>query len=153
MPTKNIFFDLKQLKENPSEDGVMEEFNKLNQTVEKLTEGRGKIHLAPMTDDEAVAYFRKYKQDLSYYAYFRYVLYDPNGKKYLFRNRFACLTYSDTFPVWIIDLKDANQKTRRFIDASGFHDYVKAIVNKKSFIRSLQRAMNGKINMEDEDDD
>ena len=149
MSDENNFFDLKKVQEDLLKDEVMEEMNALNEAVKTITKERGQIHLSQMTDDEAEVYFNKSKQDVSYYAFFRYSLIDSKKKLHWYRNRFACLTYSETFPVWIIDLKEENQEIKRFTERGSFHEFVKTMVNKESFIRSLKRAMNGIVNIED----
>ena len=147
----NPYFDDEKISEKSHKDEVMEEFKGLNEVVMKMTKGNGKIYAKPMMDDEAESIFEGNISDSSFYLTFRYAVADEKGIKHWYRNKFMCISYNETFPVWALDIKDDSATPQRFDEKKTFHNYIKEIVNKESFIRSLRRAMYGKVSIEDED--
>lgn len=144
------FFDETKLKKEPNKDEVMEEFKNLNKTIMSITKGNGRIHAIPIAEDEADSIFEGNRLDTSFYIVFRYSV--PDDKKILhwYRNKFTCVSYNETFPVWILDLKNDDADLQKFEDKESFHNFIKKMVNKESFLRSLRRAINGKVNIEDD---
>ena len=135
---KNDYFDLDKIM-NESSDKVDDELDNLNNEVCKITKGVGSIRLMPMYDDEAKVLFRNDMQimDETYYLVFCYT----NEKvKSQVRNKFAAISYAETYPVLIKPLK-VNRPEKMISNQKGLHEYLKELVNDESVLRSVRMAM------------
>lgn len=135
---KDDYFDLEKLMDESS-DKVDDELDNLNNEVCKITHGVGSIRLMPLYDDEAKVLFKNDMQvmDETYYLVFCYT----NEKvKSQVRNKFAVLSYAETYPVLIKPLK-VNRPEKMISNQKALHEYLKELVNDESVLRSIRMAM------------
>jgi len=135
---KDDYFDLEKLMDESS-DKVDDELDNLNKEVCGITNGVGHIRLMPLIDDEAKVLFRNNLQvmDENYYLVFCYT----NGKTNSpVRNKFAALSYAETYPVLIKPLK-VNRSEKIINNQKELHEYLKELVNDESVLRSVRMAM------------
>lgn len=135
---KNDYFDLEKLMDESS-DKVDDELDNLNNEVCGITNGVGSVRLTPIYDDEAKVLFKNNLQvmDENYYLVFCYT----NGKTNSpVRNKFAALSYAETYPVLIKPLK-VNRAEKMISNQKELHEYLKELVNDESVLRSVRMAM------------
>ena len=115
------YFDLETIKSLSLEE-VDTELDNLNNEVYRITKGVGCMRLSPLHQDEAKIYFRDDELDESYYLVFTYT----NDKTHsAVRNKFAALSYSETYPVLVKPLKMANTDLVKFDNSKDFHKFLK----------------------------
>lgn len=135
---KDDYFDLEKLMDESS-DKVDDELDNLNNEVCGITKGVGHISLMPHIDDEAKVLFRNNLQvmDENYYLVFCYTNEKTNSPV---RNKFAALSYAETYPVLIKPLK-VNRAEKMISNQKELHEYLKELVNDESVLRSVRMAM------------
>lgn len=131
---KNDYFDLDKIMDESS-DKVDDELDNLNNEVCGITHGVGHMSLMPLIDDETKVLFRNNLQvmDENYYLVFCYTNEKTNSPV---RNKFAALSYAETYPVLIKPLK-----VNRAEKMKELHEYLKELVNDESVLRSVRMAM------------
>jgi len=149
LPLMESFINIRKFEKLKLNDGVMDELNELDNSVQRITIGNGRIITHAMSADEAEGVFGLKNFGTSSYVYLKYTVKDKNGKSHRYSNRFICICYNESFPVWAVDLKDSDVKPKCISTKESFHDFLKQVVNKDSFLRSLKRAREGKLNIED----
>lgn len=135
---KDDYFDLEKLMDTSS-NKVDDELDNLNNEVFGITNGVGSIRLTPICDDEAKVLFRNNWQimDEAYYLVFCYT----NEKTHSpVRNKFAALSYAETYPVLIKPLK-VTRPEKMINNQKELHEYLKELVNDESVLRSVRLAM------------
>ena len=137
---KNDYFDLKKLMDDSSEK-VDDELDNLNNEVCAITNGVGRMTLQPIHEVEADHYFDDEAMDENYYLIFSY-----NNTKIgsPVRNRFAVLSYAETYPVLVKSLKTEDSEVIRINNQKEFHKILKKLVNDDSVLRSVRSARNQK---------
>lgn len=139
--------------EEQREDVVEKEFNSLNKAVVKVTDSKASIVFSYMAPEEADDEFGHNKQEEYYYVDLKYFVSKTSGRPTFYRNRFACITYCETVPVYIKDLKpvsesDENEKLCQTQEE--LHAFLMRIIDRESFRRPLRRAKYGTPNVEDD---
>lgn len=135
---KDDYFDLEKLMDESS-DKVDDELDNLNNEVCRLTNGIGSVRLTPIFDDEAKVIFKNNWQimDENYYLVFCYTNEKTNSPV---RNKFAALSYVETYPVLVKPLK-VNRAEKMISNQKELHEYLKELVNDESVLRSVRMAM------------
>ena len=135
---KDDYFDLDKIMDESS-DKVDDELDNLNNEVCKITNGVGSIRLMPIFDDEAKILFRNdmHVMDETYYLVFCYTNEKMNSQVY---NKFAVISYAETYPVLIKPLK-VNRPEKMISKQKDLHEYLKELVNDESVLRSVRMAM------------
>jgi hypothetical protein len=137
---KNDYFDLKKLMDDSS-DKVDDELDNLNNEVCSITKGVGRIVLHPLHTLEAEHYFGDKMMDENYYLTF---LYNNTKINSPVRNKFAVLSYAETYPVLVQSLKTEDSEVVKINNQKEFHKILKELVNDDSVLRSVRSAMNQK---------
>ncbi|MBR6124116.1 hypothetical protein IKQ19_11080 [Candidatus Saccharibacteria bacterium] len=150
LPLMESFINIKKFEKLKLNDEVMDELNQLDNSVQRITVGNGHIITQAMSADEAEGVFGLKDFGTSSYVYLKYTVKDKKGKSHRYSNRFICICYNESFPVWAVDLKDSDVKPKCISTKEDFHEFLKKVVNKDSFLRSLKRAKEGKLNVEDD---
>lgn len=134
------YFDLDKIMDGSS-DKVDDELDNLNNEVWRITNGVGSIRLTPIFDDEAKLLFSNNLQimDETYYLVFCYTN-EKDDHKFSVRNKFAALSYAETYPVLIKPLK-ATCPEKMISNQKELHEYLKELVNDESVLRSVRMAM------------
>ncbi len=148
-PLTESFLDLDKIRRMRLNDEVRDELNELNNSVQRFTNRNGSIITQEMPSSESDEIFGLPDFGTSLYIFLRYSAKDKRGKIHRYRNRFACICYSDSFPVWVVDLKEFPSKPKCISTKESFHNFLKTVVNRDSFLRSLIRAKNAVENTED----
>lgn len=135
---KDDYFDLEKIMDESS-DKVDDELDNLNNEVCRITNGIGSVRLTPIFDDEAKVLFRNNLQimDENYYLVFCYTNKKMNSPV---RNKFAALSYAETYPVLVKPLK-VNRAEKMISNQKELHEYLKELVNDESVLRSVRMAM------------
>lgn len=135
---KDDYFDLEKIMDESS-DKVDDELDNLNNEVHMITNGIGSVRLTPIFDDEAKVLFRNNLQimDENYYLVFCYTNEKTNSPV---RNKFAALSYAETYPVLVKPLK-VNRAEKMISNQKELHEYLKELVNDESVLRSVRMAM------------
>lgn len=131
-------FIKKSPQENIVEDAVEKEFDKLNDEVVGLTNGKATIVFSEMSEEQVRTYFKKPKEE-SYFVDLKYSL-KKKGSLHNFRNRFACVSYNASLPVVVKNLKLENAKEQICKSEQELQNFIKKVTNTKSFHLSLHRA-------------
>lgn len=136
---KDDYFDIEKLMDESS-DKVNDELDNLNNEVCRITNGVGSIRLMPVIGDEVKVLFRNYRQviDETYYLVFCYTNEKTNSQV---RNKFAALSYAETYPVLIKSLKSTPCPEMVVNSQKELHEYLKELVNDESVLRSVRMAM------------
>jgi hypothetical protein len=136
---KDDYFDIEKLMDESS-DKVNDELDNLNNEVCRITNGVGSIRLMPVIGDEEKVLFRNYRQvmDETYYLVFCYTNEKTNSQV---RNKFAVLSYAETYPVLIKSLKSTPCPEMMVNSQKELHEYLKELVNDESVLRSVRMAM------------
>jgi hypothetical protein len=138
--------------EEKKEDVVEKQFDKLNEAVVRVTAAKASVVFSYMTPEEADDEFGDKKQEEFYYVDLKYSLKNASGREITYRNRFACITYCETIPVYIKDLKPVQEsdETEKLCQTEQeLHDFLMKIIDRESFKRPLRRAKYGITNVED----
>ena len=137
---KNDYFDMVKLLDSSSEK-VDDELDRLNNEVCGITKGVGHMTLQPIHELEAEHYFGDDAMDENYYLIFSY-----NNTKIgtPVRNKFAVLSYAETYPVLVQSLKTEDSEVYKITNRKDFHDHLKKLVNDDSVLRSVRGAMRQK---------
>ena len=122
---KNDYFDLKKLMDDSS-DKVDDELDNLNNEVCGITKGVGRMTLQPIHEVEAEHYFDDEAMDENYYLIFSY-----NNTKIgsPVRNRFAVLSYAETYPVLVKPLKTEDSEVIKIKNQKEFHNILNFFTN------------------------
>lgn len=137
---KNDYFDIEKLMDDSFEK-VDDELDRLNREVYRITKGIGRMTLEPIHEVQANYYFNDEPMDENYYLNFSY-----NNTKIgsPVRNRFAVLSYAETYPVLVKSLKTEDSEVIRINNPTEFHNILKKLVNDDSVLHSVRSAMNQK---------
>lgn len=134
------YFDLEKLEnlERLSKEKVDDELDRLNDEVCRLTKGVAKIVLQPIIEEESRIFFNDDAQDENY----RIVLTYTNTKtKSAVRNKFAALSYSEFYPVYVKPLKLENCELVKCNSPKELRKILKTMVNDDSVLRSMRLAI------------
>ena len=130
------------ITENPHEesidDAVEKEFDKLNDEVVHLTNGKAKVVFSEMSEEQVRTYFKESKEE-SYFVDLKYSL-TKDGVLHRFRNRFACVSYNATLPAVVKNLLLEDSEEKICENDIELQNFIKEVANSKSFHRSLHRA-------------
>jgi len=137
---KNDYFDMAKLLDSSSEK-VDDELDRLNSEVCGITKGVGRMTLQPIHELEAEHYFGDDAMDENYYLIFSYNNTKINSPV---RNKFAVLSYAETYPVLVQSLKTEDSEVVKINNQKEFHKILKELVNDDSVLRSVRSAMNQK---------
>jgi len=136
---KDDYFDIEKLLDESS-DKVDDELDNLNNEVCKITNGVGSIRLMPLYDDEVRVTFKNENQIMDENYYLVFVYNNKKANNAPVRNKFAALSYAETYPVLIKPLK-VNRAEKMISNQKDLHEYLKELVNDESVLRSVRMAM------------
>lgn len=134
---KNDYFDLEKIMDESS-DKVDDELDNLNNEVCGITNGVGHMSLIPFSDEVKMLFKNSWQvMDENYYLVFCYTNEKTNTPV---RNKFAALSYAETYPVLVKPLK-VNKAEKMISNQKELHEYLKELVNDESVLRSVRMAM------------
>lgn len=131
------YFDLEKLEEL-SKEKVDDELDRLNNEVCRLTKGVASIVLQPIMAEESRIFFNDDEQDENYRLVLTYT--NPKTKSPV-RNKFAALSYSEVYPVYVKPLKLENCELVKCNSPKELRKILKTMVNDDSVIRSMRIAI------------
>lgn len=114
-------------------DDTLENFAK---EVRKVTNGKADFVLQKIPDFEAKEIFGSKNIDDAYIMTIRYV---KNGEQK--RNKFCAISYSDSFPALVANLKQREPLVVRIENPDEFKRYLKALCNDEAVLVSIRSAM------------
>lgn len=115
-----------------SVDDILEDFAK---EVRKVTNGKADFILNKIPDFEAKEIFGKNIDD----AYIMTIRYVKNGEQK--RNKFCAISYSDSFPALVANLKQREPRVVRIENPDEFKRYLKALCNDEAVLVSIRSVM------------
>lgn len=131
------YFDMEKLA-SLSTERVDDELDRLNNEVCRLSNGVAKIVLQPIMEYDSRKFFGDDKQDDNY----RLVLTYTNQKaKSTVCNKFAAISYSEFYPVYLKPLKLGNGKLVKCDSSQELRKMLKTMVNDESVLRSMRIAI------------